>query len=68
MATLAPKELKNNAIHRPRPVPPPVTKAVFPLNDPGPNIGLFTDLKYFAWGAFSDSDPSAIFSIYILDF
>ena len=41
MTTLAPKELSIEAIPLPRPVPPPVMKAVFPLNVSFGSIAVF---------------------------
>jgi len=50
IATDAPKELNMRAIPLPKPVPPPVINAVFPVKVPGGSIGVFTGLKNFACG------------------
>lgn len=48
MATWAPRLLRNSAMQRPSPVPPPVMKADLPLKVPGGNIGFFMAVKCLA--------------------
>ncbi|MPC08818.1 hypothetical protein E2C01_001412 [Portunus trituberculatus] len=45
MTTLAPNELSIDAIPLPRPVPPPVMKAVFPLNVSFGSMAVFSGGK-----------------------
>ena len=49
MATWAPRCDSMVAIPFPRPVPPPVMKAVFPLKVPSGSMGVLAAGKYLAW-------------------